>query len=316
MAKFHINNKGEPGKCRAWSGDCPFGGDEVHYGSEKEAYAALERKYGGAFKRAPKPLKGARAENIAKNSGDPEELLQVARGLGIFGAEKIALALAKNPATPAEALMEARSKTAMALTGFVELEQHPNYPLEKLTGEGAYMKVQRLSPEEKVELSKNDEVGDELAQTLSFEGSLEINRNLVSNPNNKVSSKFRGSLAMRNKILIGSAASSGRWPTSGDINKRNVYYTNKVQHMSGGSTLTQEAFTSEDMIEAILYTPSESTASEILEAEKNQSLKLALVQSMVRNPKLSAEFKAQYQRDIRAQADELNKLAQELGNQP
>jgi len=41
MAKFHINSKGEPGACRATSGSCPFGGEENHYGSEADAYAAI-----------------------------------------------------------------------------------------------------------------------------------------------------------------------------------------------------------------------------------------------------------------------------------
>jgi hypothetical protein len=28
MAKYHINDKGNPGKCTAQSGNCPFGGED------------------------------------------------------------------------------------------------------------------------------------------------------------------------------------------------------------------------------------------------------------------------------------------------
>jgi hypothetical protein len=40
MVKWHINDKGEVGRCSATKGNCPFGGDtglENHYGSREEA---------------------------------------------------------------------------------------------------------------------------------------------------------------------------------------------------------------------------------------------------------------------------------------
>lgn len=37
MTKFHINTKGLPAPCKAEDGNCPFGGVESHYNSEKEA---------------------------------------------------------------------------------------------------------------------------------------------------------------------------------------------------------------------------------------------------------------------------------------
>ena len=43
MARFHINAKGEPGKCSAQSGNCPFGGDTDHYNSLDEAQSAFEK---------------------------------------------------------------------------------------------------------------------------------------------------------------------------------------------------------------------------------------------------------------------------------
>lgn len=42
MAKFHVNGKGEAGKCSAVKGNCPFGSDDEHYTSAEAARAAFE----------------------------------------------------------------------------------------------------------------------------------------------------------------------------------------------------------------------------------------------------------------------------------
>lgn len=44
MDKYHVNDKGEPGRCAAYSGGCPFGGDSDHYTSQEEARAGFEDK--------------------------------------------------------------------------------------------------------------------------------------------------------------------------------------------------------------------------------------------------------------------------------
>ena len=43
MAKYHINNRGEPGVCNAQNGACPFGGASDHYDSPEAASAAFEK---------------------------------------------------------------------------------------------------------------------------------------------------------------------------------------------------------------------------------------------------------------------------------
>lgn len=40
MVKYHINSKGTPAPCKAKKGNCPFGGDDVHYDNLKDARAA------------------------------------------------------------------------------------------------------------------------------------------------------------------------------------------------------------------------------------------------------------------------------------
>lgn len=47
--KFHINPAtGEPGKCSAENGGCPFGGEDNHYTSKEAARAAFEKTQEGA----------------------------------------------------------------------------------------------------------------------------------------------------------------------------------------------------------------------------------------------------------------------------
>lgn len=45
--KFHINTRGEPGKCHAENGRCPFGSAEDHYATREGASAAYERSMHG-----------------------------------------------------------------------------------------------------------------------------------------------------------------------------------------------------------------------------------------------------------------------------
>lgn len=48
MAKFHVNNSGEAGQCKATQGGCPFGGDAQHYESSEVARQAFELSMAGS----------------------------------------------------------------------------------------------------------------------------------------------------------------------------------------------------------------------------------------------------------------------------
>lgn len=39
---FHLNSKGEPGRCKAQPGNCPFGDETAHYGTKEQARLAYE----------------------------------------------------------------------------------------------------------------------------------------------------------------------------------------------------------------------------------------------------------------------------------
>lgn len=49
MAVYHINEAGDPGRCRAVIGGCPFGGPEDHYLDKDDAREAYELKQGSTF---------------------------------------------------------------------------------------------------------------------------------------------------------------------------------------------------------------------------------------------------------------------------
>lgn len=67
--KFHLNYKGEAGKCNATVGACPFGGDEDHFSSESEARKAYENAqaaFNAPVKKTPSEV--IRALNLDKAS--------------------------------------------------------------------------------------------------------------------------------------------------------------------------------------------------------------------------------------------------------
>lgn len=63
MARFHINNSGDAGLCRAVAGNCPFGDDSEHYGSQEEAREAYEERMAKSSFTGPK----AKAKRLHKD---------------------------------------------------------------------------------------------------------------------------------------------------------------------------------------------------------------------------------------------------------
>lgn len=55
MSKYHVNNQGEPGKCRAEGDGCPFGSADKHHDSPEIARAAYEKSNVG--RELPAPVK-------------------------------------------------------------------------------------------------------------------------------------------------------------------------------------------------------------------------------------------------------------------
>lgn len=71
MSKFHVNGAGNPGKCRAVIGLCPFGSIEEHHDSPESARVAFEKKNAGkqlpvAVKKVSRREKKEADENLEK----------------------------------------------------------------------------------------------------------------------------------------------------------------------------------------------------------------------------------------------------------
>lgn len=73
MAKYHVNDRGESGQCRAEKGGCPFGGEAQHYSSPEVARQAYELSMAGeqiaTVKKAPSEKVQKAAEKL-KNTLD------------------------------------------------------------------------------------------------------------------------------------------------------------------------------------------------------------------------------------------------------
>jgi hypothetical protein len=65
MAKYHINDSGNPGLCRAKKGRCPFGADDEHYSNRIEAMQAYSKdmevksRFMRLTKKKPNEMKGS-----------------------------------------------------------------------------------------------------------------------------------------------------------------------------------------------------------------------------------------------------------------
>lgn len=74
--KFHINSKGEPGRCHAQHGGCPFGSEEEHYATKGGASAAYERSMsGGALPTLTKAPTREQVEQVLESMARGEDTI-------------------------------------------------------------------------------------------------------------------------------------------------------------------------------------------------------------------------------------------------
>lgn len=91
--QYHINlETGEPGSCSARKGNCPFGGDELHFTTEDGARAAFEviaaaekAKALQAWKKKPRPAKQSNDPYVSGHGGGGHGL-RGGGGVGRHGA--------------------------------------------------------------------------------------------------------------------------------------------------------------------------------------------------------------------------------------
>lgn len=72
--KYHINNKGVPSVCRATSGNCPFGDNETHFNTYKDAQQYADKVNEEAHGLLATTKASKKVSKVAKNKKDLEIL--------------------------------------------------------------------------------------------------------------------------------------------------------------------------------------------------------------------------------------------------
>lgn len=73
MATYHLNEAGEPGKCSAQKGKCPFGSSAQHYADKESARAAFEQAQPTSF---PVPLTLSHGQWVRKGEVGVSDFLK------------------------------------------------------------------------------------------------------------------------------------------------------------------------------------------------------------------------------------------------
>jgi iron only hydrogenase large subunit-like protein len=80
MTKYHITSKGQPGKCRATQGNCPYGpNDQNHYDSEEQAYATIAKEAGSSLTVASFSIKTPSYEDLLERDEVATEAIELLR---------------------------------------------------------------------------------------------------------------------------------------------------------------------------------------------------------------------------------------------
>lgn len=88
MNKFHINKHGVPAPCRAKKGNCPLGGDEQHFNTEKEAQDFAdkqgEEKHGIIPTLKAEVLSVKDVEELYKSSNPDDRIKAIENGFDMY----------------------------------------------------------------------------------------------------------------------------------------------------------------------------------------------------------------------------------------
>lgn len=307
MARYHINAKGEPGKCKAFSDNCPYASANEHFSSPQAAQAAYEAAMGSSFGPVPQEEpKVSRKVEAAQSSSDPAVLFAVARQAN----RKIAKALAQNPHATPEALVEARSRTDLAWKEFTSLELHPAYPLGNMTNEGATAKLEAQSYEQNLAMMRSDEVGDTLADKAQYHGSALVEAALA-NPANRMTSTVIGRIAVEKPEYTVAAAKSGRFPTSEDIAGTNRYALSREVHQLHGYGYERGSVPAGTLVLAARHTPDNGIMREIHAKYRGTAHEMEVSKAILANPHANDATKAGVVRQLEAMQTEVQRLIED-----
>jgi hypothetical protein len=185
--KFHVNSKGEPGKCSAQHGGCPFGGESDHHSSPEDARKAFEQANAEATFPVKSPRKISTLSQLAKISGDAEILMEAAEN----GSDRTFRNLAANPDATKEALATAFDRSEDSATK-LKLQGNAHFPVEKMDAYG--LVALRSNPRRLQNLMASNDVTDAQALVVANHIPMMIGH-IVNNSRNKVSPRVLTELA-------------------------------------------------------------------------------------------------------------------------
>lgn len=185
--KFHVNGKGEPGKCSAQHGGCPFGGESEHHSSPEDARTAFEQANAAATFPVKSSRKVSELSQLAKVSGDAAILMEAAEN----GSDRTFRNIAVNPNATKEALAKAFDRSLDSATK-LKLQGNANFPVEKMDAYG--LVALRSNPRRLQNLMASNDVTDAQAQVVRDHLPMMIGH-VVNNSRNKVSPRVLTDLA-------------------------------------------------------------------------------------------------------------------------
>lgn len=227
--KYHVNAKGEPGRCSANAGKCPFGGEDRHHESAQEARSAYEARMTESLIPAGMEKKdlGLKALNeLAKVSSDQDVLTEVV----MRGSERSFKNLAKNPNADSSTLALAALRSSDEGTK-AALYDHPNYSADSMPIDALAERLSRPASTRAFKLSEADCINDAHLTALKkltpdFKN---VNvQGMLRNSNNNLSQDAVVELAERSWLNMGAAQQSNRYPAGRikDLPKALVYWGN------------------------------------------------------------------------------------------
>jgi hypothetical protein len=185
--KFHVNAKGEPGKCSAQNGGCPFGGESDHHSSPEDARKAFEQANAASTFPVKSSRKVSELSQLAKVSSDAEILMEAAEN----GSDRTFRNIAANPDATTEALAKAFDRSEDSATK-LKLQGNRNFPVEKMDKWG--LVALRNDTRRLQNLMASNNVTDEQAQVVRDHLPMMIGH-VVNNSRNKVSPRVLTDLA-------------------------------------------------------------------------------------------------------------------------
>lgn len=134
--RYHINKKGEAGKCEAEKGKCPFGGDENHFTSLAAARTAFEAS------QTTTSLSLKEMNAIAKTTDSAEEI----ENLIANGSDRTLANLVQNPNlvdADKQAILDRTTNTGVRASVFLSFDENGDF--SKMTPEDAEEAAVKIS---------------------------------------------------------------------------------------------------------------------------------------------------------------------------